>query len=165
MLSIQTERIERGHSQVTSVNEHFPIDGIERLVLLISRLAFWRDHSFKQEELYLYYRTLNKLIGRVIEQLTSIGNSSLNEIFDEKFALEKLLMLYQELQINTGSKMVGILKNNSALLNRLNKAAAEISLQAVQTQTLSKLNKNEIITSKLFIMLNHELQGKNRGDV
>jgi monovalent cation:H+ antiporter, CPA1 family len=89
MLSIHTERIERGHSQVSSANEHFPIDAVERLVLLISRLAFWRDHSFKPEELYLYYRTLNKLIGRFIEQLTPIGNSSLSEMFDDKSALEK----------------------------------------------------------------------------
>jgi CPA1 family monovalent cation:H+ antiporter len=163
MLSIQTERIERGHSQVASANEHFPIDGIERLVLLISRLAFWRDHSFKPDELYLYYRTLNKLIGRVIEQLTSIDNSSLSEMFDDKSALEKLLTLYQALHVNTEIKMEGILKKNSTLLNRLNKDAAEISLQAVQTQTLTKLNKNEIITDKLFIMLNHELQKKNRG--
>ena len=165
MLSIQTERIERGHSQVASANEHFPIDGIERLVLLISRLAFWRDHSFKPEELYLYYRTLNKLIGRVIEQLTSIGNSSLSEIFDDKSALEKLLTLYQALHVNTEIKMEGILKKNSTLLNRLNQNAAEISLLAVQTQTLTKLNKNEIITDKLFIMLNHELQKKIGDDV
>ena len=47
----------------------------------------------------------------------------------------------------------------------LNKDAAEISLQAVQTQTLTKLNKDEIITDKLFIMLNHELQEKNRDDI
>ncbi len=160
MLSIQTERIERGHSQVSSANEHFPIDGIERLVLLISRLAFWRDHSFKPEELYLYYRTLNNLIGRVLEHLTSLDNSSLNEIFDDKSALEKLLSLYQELHINTERKMEGILKKNSALLNRLNKHTAEISLQAEQAQVLSELHKNEIITSKLFIILNHELQQK-----
>lgn len=165
MLSIQTERIERGHSQVSSANEHFTIDGIERLVLQISRLAFWRDHSFKPEELYLYYRTLNKLIGRVIEQLTSIDNSSLSEMFDDKSALEKLLTLYQALNVNTEIKMEGILKKNSTLLNRLNKNAAEISLQAAQTQTLTKLNKDEIITDKLFIMLKHELQEKNRGDV
>ena len=93
------------HKPKASANEHFPIDGIERLVLLISRLAFWRDHSFKPEELYLYYRTLNKLIGRVIEQLTSIDNFSLSEMFDDKSALEKLLTLYQVLHVNTEIKM------------------------------------------------------------
>ncbi|MGZ8192206.1 MAG: cation:proton antiporter [Methylobacter sp.] len=165
MLSIQTERIERGHMQVASPNEHFPIDGMERLVLLISRLAFWRDHSFKSEDLYLYYRTLNKLIERVIEELTSLNDFSLSEVFADKSALDKLLTLYQELHSNTESKMEGILKKNSALLNRLNKDTAEVSLYAVQTQTLSELYKNEIITSKLYIMLDHELQKKNQSKV
>lgn len=164
MLSIQTERIERGQTQVSSPNEHFPIDGMERLVLLVSRLAFWRDHSFKPEELYLYYRTLNKLIGRVIEQLTRLSNSSLNEIFDDKSALEKLIKLYKALHINTERKMKGILKNNFALLNRLNNDTAEVALHAVQMQTLSELHKNEIITNKLYIMLHHELQENKPGN-
>ncbi|CAA9889355.1 Sodium:proton exchanger [Candidatus Methylobacter favarea] len=165
MLSIQTERIERGHAQVTSPNEHFPIDGMERLVLLISRLAFWRDHSFKSEELYLYYRTLNKLIERVIERLTSLNDFSLSEIFADKSALDKLLTLYQELHGNTESRMEGILKKNYALLNRLNKGTAEVSLHALQTQTLNELYKNEIISSKLFIRLDHELQERNSSKV
>ena len=89
----------------------------------------------------------------------------MSEIFDDKSALEKLLKLYQALHVNTEIKMEGILKKNSTLLNGLNKDAAEISLLAVQTQTLTKLNKNEIITDKLFIMLNHELQKKIGDDV
>ncbi|MGR8979131.1 MAG: cation:proton antiporter domain-containing protein [Gammaproteobacteria bacterium] len=161
MLSIQTERIERGHVQVASANEHFPIDGMERLVLLVSRLAFWRDHKFKAEELYLYYRTLNKLIGKVLEQLNCLNSSSLSEIFDDKTALEKLIALYQALHVNTERKMEGILKKNSDSLNRLNKDTTEVSLYAVQVETLNELHKNEIITSKLYIMLNRELHGKD----
>lgn len=64
------------------------------------------------------------------------------------------------MQINTASRMAGILKKNSALLNRLNESMAEVSLHAVQSQTLADLHKNEIITNKLFIMLNHELEDK-----
>ncbi|MGR9088448.1 MAG: cation:proton antiporter [Gammaproteobacteria bacterium] len=89
MLSIQTERIERGQPQVLSPKEHFPIDDMERLVLLFSRLAFWRNHAFKPEELYHYYRTLNKLISLVIEQLTSLSISSQKAIFDDRSALEE----------------------------------------------------------------------------
>lgn len=161
MLSIQTERIERGHVQVVSANEHFPIDGMERLVLLISRLAFWRDHKFKAEELYLYYRTLNKLIGKVLEQLTSLNTTRSSEIFDDKTALENLITLYRALHINTERKMEGILKKNSASLNRLNKDTTEVSVNAVQVETLNELHKNEIITSKLYIMLNRELHGQD----
>jgi CPA1 family monovalent cation:H+ antiporter len=160
MLSIQTERVERGQLQVVSASEHFPIDGMERLVLLFSRLAFWRDHRFKPEELYLYYRTLNNLIGKVIENLTELQDSARNEIFDDKSALEKILALYQKLHINTERRMAGILKENSALLNQLNENMAEVSLHAVQSQTLADLYKNEIITGKLYIMLNHELEEK-----
>jgi CPA1 family monovalent cation:H+ antiporter len=160
MLSIQTERVERGQLQVVSASEHFPIDGMERLVLFFSRLAFWRDHRFKPEELYLYYRTLNNLIGKVIENLTELQDSARNEIFDDKSALEKILALYQKLHINTERRMAGILKENSALLNQLNENMAEVSLHAVQSQTLADLYKNEIITGKLYIMLNHELEEK-----
>jgi CPA1 family monovalent cation:H+ antiporter len=164
MLSIQTERVERGQLQIVSVSEHFPIDGMERLVLLFSRLAFWRDHHFKPEELYLYYRTLNSLVGKVIENLTELEDSARNEIFDDKSALEKILALYQKLHINTERRMAGILEENSALLNQLNENMAEVSLHAVQSQTLAELHKNEIITGKLFIMLSHELEEKMRGD-
>jgi hypothetical protein len=37
---------------------------------------------------------------------------------------------------------------------------AEVSLHAVQSQTLANLHKNEFITSKLFIMLSHEMEEK-----
>ncbi|MDI1231692.1 MAG: sodium:proton antiporter [Methylobacter sp.] len=164
MLSIQTDRVGRGHKQVKSVNEHFPIDTLERFVLLVSRLAFWQDHSFKAEELYLYYRTLNKIIAKVIESLDEIGNSGLSDVFDDRIALVKLQALYQGLNVNTRKKMENLIRNNTELLNQLNQKAAEKSLNAVQLETLVKLHKNEIITSKLFIMLNHEHTEQKNAD-
>jgi CPA1 family monovalent cation:H+ antiporter len=160
MLTIQTERIERGQAQVNSASEHFPIDDMERMVLLFSRLAFWRDHAFKPEELYLYYRTLNKLINLVIERLNLLKNSSQTSIFNDISALESVLKLYHELHINTERRMASLLKKNSAVLNRLNRDTAELSLTALQLEVLNKLNKNEIITNKLFIILNRELEEK-----
>lgn len=162
MLSIQTERVERGHPQVKSVNEHFPIDAMERFVLLVSRLAFWRNHNFAPADLYVYYRTLNTIIGKVVEALTSIEDSSLSDVFDDQSALMKLQTLYRELHVNTRHKMDNLIKNNSELLNLLNQKTAEQALQAVQQETLSKLHKNEIITGKLFIMLRRELTAQNR---
>ncbi len=164
MLSIQTERVGRGHKQVNSVNEHFPIDTLERFVLLVSRLIFWRDHSFKPEELYLYYRTLNKIIGKVNDALDSVGNSGLSDVFDDHIAMVKLQALYGDLQINTRQKMDSLIKDNADLLDQLNQNAAEKSLDAVQLETLGKLHKSEIITSKLFIMLNHEHAEHKKAD-
>ncbi|MGR9072001.1 MAG: cation:proton antiporter [Gammaproteobacteria bacterium] len=162
MLSIQTERIERGKPQIKSIDEHFPIDGMERLVLFFSRAAFWRDHSFKPDELYLYYRTLDKLIERVIEELTTADKSRSNEIFDDKSAMDKLLALYANLRSNTRRKMDSLIRKNFDLLNRLNHETAIHELHAAQMETLIALHKNEIITSKLFIMLKNELQKNKR---
>ncbi|PPD35638.1 MAG: sodium:proton exchanger [Methylomonas sp.] len=157
MLSIQTERIKQGQPQVTSANEHFPIDGFEQLALLFSRLAFWRKHAFKVSELYLYERTLNKIIHRVIAELQSPENSSVRDIFDDSNALEKILSLYKDLESNTRHKMQTLIKENSDLLNSLNASAAKTSVNAIQIETLNKLYKNEVITNKLFIMLRNEL--------
>ncbi|WP_020565170.1 cation:proton antiporter [Methylosarcina fibrata] len=162
MLSIQTERIERGQRQVHSAGEHFPIDGMERFVLLFSRLAFWRDHVFNPEELYHYYRTLNRLTSLVIEELAALGHSDQSAVFDDLRALEKILKLYRDLQANTERRMASLLKKNAIILNRLNRDAAEVSLHALQMEVLSKLNKNEIITDKLFIILKRELEEKSR---
>lgn len=160
MLSIQTERIERGNVQVNSAEEHFPIDGLERFVLMMSRLAFWRDHTFKDENLYLYYRTLNRLLTCVIEQFSSVATSSSNEIFDDKLTLERLLAMYKELLANTQHKMAGLINKNAHLLHQLNLSSATISLHAVQLEALDNLHKNEIISDKLYIMLHHEILNK-----
>lgn len=162
MLSIQTERIKRGQQQVKSVDEHFPIDTLERFVLLISRLAFWRDHSFAAEELYRYYRALNKISSKVVNELKTMEDSSLKEIFDDKSALDKIVTLYQDFQANTENKMQAIIHQNAELLNHLNEATTKQSLSVVKQDTLEKLYKNEIITSKLYIMLRHELEQSER---
>ncbi|MDD2761911.1 MAG: sodium:proton antiporter, partial [Methylomonas sp.] len=158
MLSIQTERIKRGQQQVTSINEHFPIDSLEKFVLSISRIAFWRDHSFAAEELYRYYRALTKLCGKVVNELKAVENSSLSEVFDDQTAMDKILTLYKAMQENAQQKMQAVIHQNSELLTRVNEASANQSLAIVKQDALDKLHKNEIITSKLYIMLRHELE-------
>ncbi|QPK64340.1 sodium:proton antiporter [Methylomonas sp. LL1] len=163
MLSIESERVKRNQPQLISASEHFPIDILERFVLRISRLAFWRDHAFKPDELYLYYRALNKIINKVLDTLHTISDTTLNEVFDDNTALAKLIALYQELHANTEHRMQTIIKQNTDLLNHLNETTAIQTLHAAQMETLDRLHKNEIITRKLYIMLRNELeQGKSR---
>ena len=89
-------------------------------------------------------------------------NSSLSEVFDDKTALDKLVTLYKNIQANAQEKMQAVIHENAELLTRLNEATASQSLAVIKQDTLDKLHKNEIITSKLYIMLRHELeQDKN----
>ena len=162
MLSIQTERIKRGQQQVSSVNEHFPIDSLEKFVLWVTRIAFWRKHVVPAAELYCYYRALIKISGKVVKELKAVEDSSLSEVFDDKTALDKLLALYQDIQANAMEKMQAVIHENSELLTQLNETTANQSLAVVKKDTLDKLHKNEIITSKLYIMLRHELEESKR---
>ena len=162
MLSIQTERIKRGQQQVSSVNEHFPIDSLEKFVLLVTRITFWRKHTVPAAELYCYYRALSKISSKVVKELKAVEDSSLSEVFDDQTALDKLLALYQEIQANAEEKMQSVLHENAEILAQLNEATASQSLAVVKKDTLDKLHKNEIITSKLYIMLRHELEENKR---
>lgn len=158
MLSIQTERIKRGQQQVASVNEHFPIDSLEKFVLLVTRITFWRKHRVPADELYRYYRALSKISGKVVKELKAVEDSSLSEVFDDQTALEKLLSLYKDIQANAEEKMQAVIHENAELLTQLNEATANQSLAVIKRNTLNKLHKNEIITNKLYIMLRHELE-------
>jgi len=162
MLSIQTERIKRGQQQVSSVNEHFPIDSLEKLVLLVTRITFWRKHTVPAAELYCYYRALSKISSKVVKELKAVEDSSLSEVFDDQSALDKLLALYQDIQANAEEKMQSVLRENAEILAQLNEATASQSLAVVKKDALDKLHKNEIITSKLYIMLRHELAENKR---
>jgi CPA1 family monovalent cation:H+ antiporter len=53
--------------------------------------------------------------------------------------------------------MESLVRKHAFLLTHLNEAAAESAMQSVQTETLENLHRNEIITNKLYIMLQHEL--------
>lgn len=158
MLSIQTDRVRQGHAQVKSINEHFPIDTLERLVLSLNRMFFWRDHRFKPEDLYRYYRALHKLNVKVITELSILENSSLSGIFDDKAAVEKTLALYRALEASSMEKMQALIQENETLLNRLNETTANQAISVVQAETLDKLHKNDIITNKLYIMLRTEME-------
>ncbi|MGR9101443.1 MAG: cation:proton antiporter, partial [Gammaproteobacteria bacterium] len=98
---------------------------------------------------------------RVIEELTTADKSRSNEIFDDKSAVDKLLALYANLRSNTRRKMDSLIRKNFDLLNRLNHETAIHELHSAQMETLIALHKNEIITSKLFIMLKNELQKRS----
>ncbi|WP_150050672.1 MULTISPECIES: cation:proton antiporter [Methylomonas] len=158
MLSIQTERIKRGQQQVHSIDENFPIDSLDRFVSIVSHLVFWRDYQVKPEEIYRYYRALKKISNEVLKELDAVENSSLREVFDDKAALENLRNLFRAIRDNTHEKMEAVIRENEEILSRLNEATTLQSLSVLREETLEKLHKNEIITSKLYILLKHELE-------
>ena len=158
MLDIQMERVEKGRSQLTALDERFPVDGFERFINGIRRLLLLSPAHLEPQELYIYYRTQYKMLETVIARLEGLGNTSLIEVFDDKDALDKIIGLYETLALNTKQKLDEMIASNYELLNTFNAISGQKELDAQQLETLDKLSKNEIITSKLYIMLHKELQ-------
>lgn len=160
LLDIQMERVERGRSQLTTLQEKFPVDSIERFINAIRRLLFMPSPNLQPQELYIYYRTQYKMLEMVISRLEGLNDTSLVEVFDDKEALNKTIELYKALAENTKNNLDQMLENNYELLTNFNAISGEKTLAAKELETLDRLSKNEIITSKLYIMLHNELRKK-----
>ncbi|PKM10073.1 MAG: sodium:proton exchanger [Gammaproteobacteria bacterium HGW-Gammaproteobacteria-3] len=158
MLDIQMERVEEGRSQLKALDEKFPVDGFEKFINGVRRLLFLPSPNLEPQDLYIYYRTQYKMLETVVARLESLGNTSLIEVFDDKATVNKIIGLYKNLAKNTKDKLDGMLASNYELLDNFNALSGQKTLDAKQLEILNTLSKNEIISSKLYIMLHKELQ-------
>ncbi|WAK01421.1 cation:proton antiporter [Methylobacter sp. YRD-M1] len=157
ILEIQVERVEHGKQQLTSLNEHFSDWIYTRLINGMRRAFFLPPKAPDPEEIYLYYRTQYKLISKVIRELSKLEHSHLSEIFDDKQAIDNVLLVYRALQARTEEHMGEQIKSSQALLDQLNQQSAEKVLHTLQGDVLKQLHDDEIITPKLYISLSKEL--------
>ena len=156
ILETQTERVEQDKPQVGSLNTYFD-NWINKFSHILHRLLFLPFNINETQEHYLYYRTQNKLISKVLEELVLIKNSALIEIFDDPIAVENATNIYQKLKNKNIQQMKHELLSNKALLDDLNLQSAEALLNMTKMDTLKELHANEIISSKLFILLKKEV--------
>jgi CPA1 family monovalent cation:H+ antiporter len=157
ILETQTERVEQDRPQLESLNVYFD-NWINKFDRLIHRVLFLPANLHESQELYLYYRTQHKLISKVLEELELIKNSPLIEIFDDPHALQNATNIYQYLKNKTVQQMKHELLSNKDLLDNLNAQSATALLNITKIDTLKELHKNEIISSKLFILLKKEIE-------
>jgi len=155
ILETQTERIERDDQKLTSLNK-YSISRPGRFVKFIFQLLFRASRNDPQEP-FLYYRTQYQLINKVLDELYVMKDSHLIEIFDDQKALQSVIAIYQDLRQTTEQYMQHEIKANQELLDQLNEQSAKALLRNVQEDTLKELHDNKIITNKLYIVLNNEL--------
>ncbi len=160
LLDIQMKRVEKGHSQLQSINEKFPVDITERFINFIRRILFLPSPALDPQDLYVYYQIQYKLVKDAIKRLKSIEKTSLSEIFDDKEALNDTIELYEKIAENTKKNLDLMIEENYELVNEYNKKQSDVILLRKEIETLRYLSKNEIITPKLTIMLKNELEEK-----
>jgi len=156
ILETQTERVEQDSDTLKSLNAYFTTwMGI--LNNAFRKLFFLSDKKADPRELYLYYQTQYHLITKVLEEMHQLQDSHLCEIFDDQKAINSVITIYQDLKTATEQQMQNELDSNKDMLDHLNEQSAINLLQTVQTATLKELHKGEIITNKLHVILNKEL--------
>ncbi len=152
IIETQTERVEQDHSKLKSLNKYLSNWGG-----LFNGRFFRSSPKIDHAELYLYYRTQFILISKVLEELHGLKKSHLSEIFDDSDAIHNVIVIYKELKKVTEKQMLHEIESNQEMLDQLNEQSAIDLLQTVQTDTLNELHDNEIITNKLYVILNKEL--------
>ena len=156
ILETQTERVEQDSSKLKSLNTYLS-SWAGFFSSVFRKLFFLPDRKENPRELYLYYQTQYLLISKVLEEMHHLKNSHLSEIFDDPEAIHQVIVIYQQLKKVTEQKMLHEIESNKEMLEQLNEESAINLLQTVQMRTLKELHKKEIITNKLHVILNKEL--------
>lgn len=157
-LETQITRIKQEKKQQFAPKEYFIEPLHIRLINFVRKLFSLPPKSADLEEVYLYYRAQYKLISKVLHELSVLENSHLVEVFSNKQAIKHIYGVYQNLQANTEAYMKREITSNQVLLDQLNQQAAKNLLHDLQNDTLKELYKNEIIDTKLYILLKKELK-------
>jgi CPA1 family monovalent cation:H+ antiporter len=156
ILETQTERVEQDRPKLKSLNTYF-YSRIGRFKNFLRRMLFLPENQNESQEQYLYYRTLYRLICKVLDELAIMENSPLIEIFDEPKALRNVVKIYQELKSRTVLQMQHEIHSNRDLLDDMNEQSAKSLLDITYTDALEELHENEIISSKLYVLLKEEM--------
>lgn len=157
-LETQIARVKQEKKQQFAPKEYFIEPLHIRLINIVRKLFTLPPKPPDLEEVYLYYRAQYKLISKVIHELSVLENSHLIEVFSDKHAIKHIYTVYQNLQANTEAHMKKEIISNQVLLDRLNEQAAKNLLHDTQNDTMKELYENEIIDTKLYILLKKELQ-------
>lgn len=159
ILGTQTERVEQDQEKLESLNAYL-YSWLGRFNNFCRRLFFLPEKLSDTQELGLYYRTQYKLINKVLDELDSMADSPLIEIFDDPKALQNVKNIYQFLKNKTVLQMEHEIQSNKDLLDDLNEKSAKALLQITKTDTLKELHAHEIISSKLYVLLKNEINEK-----
>lgn len=156
ILETQTENVEQDHPKLKSLNAYIT-SWAGKLLNFLQRLTSLKSKALSEpEELFLYYRTQYRLLNKVLEELSILQNSPLFEVFDDPKAINNVIKIYQDLIHHTMQQMQKHIQSNQALLDELNERSANKLLLANKNDKLSELWGNEVITTKLYIMLHKE---------
>jgi CPA1 family monovalent cation:H+ antiporter len=160
-LTVQTERVEAGETQLQSLDEEFAPDWFERLASLAK---YWRmKAASKEEEIrerYMYYRAQEIIARKVVKELLRFRQRALIQSDAYVLALTRVTEQYQLFWRDAQGRVEGIAKEHPEEVGRINDQFGSHSLTKALEEGLLELTRKGMLPHKIAIALEDELESK-----
>lgn len=154
-LDAQLRMLEAGQKEVHKTMSFWPKSWKQKIWFYF---VYGRNIRKSPESMYMYYRALRIISKKVLDELTSISEQSHIKDFDRKHTFEYLISIYEDFFKQSSAKMNKVFKNNDQLTNKLDVQFAHKEIWDVEDKLIKKLLDREMITPKLFLILEDEIK-------
>ncbi len=156
-LDIQLDRVEKGDTQVQSVDEEFPTDWFEQLASGMRKLLWLRQGKNDQlQERYMYYRAQEILSRKVMKEFLKFKSHQAFAAPAYDALLEKVIVSYREFHNDAHRRKESLVSEHRELLIALDETFGKESLRKALSQGLSELTRKNMLPSKLTILLEED---------
>ena len=113
------------------------------------------------KHLFTYYRALRIISIKVLEELNEISKDNHLKDFDKKEVFNDIINNYENFLKQSTKKMKQILNNNKRASYKLDENFAQMGIHTIEEKIISDLNKKEMITPKLNLLLREQILDEN----
>jgi monovalent cation:H+ antiporter, CPA1 family len=156
-LQLQLESVETGN---LAPNMSMHTDGkdiFEVMASFVRRTFTTETEKVRIDNLYMYYRAQTIISRKVLKELEAIDKPSAEHIFSAE-ALSHVLELYTTFKNQSEKKMNDLAAAHPDQHRELSQKLAVYGTHKIEENVLTELYERQLITPKLYIALQEELQ-------
>ncbi len=160
-LSVQSERVEAGETQLQSLDESFKSDWFEQLALF--GRSWWNPVPSKEKivrEQYMYYRAQEIIARKVVKELLRFKERLLIQSNGYVVVLDQIIEQYRLFQTDAQERAECLAGKHSAQIEQINDQFGTRSLVKALEEGLGELTRKGMLPHKLAIALEDEFEKK-----
>ncbi len=157
-MDLQLDLIEKGKTKVHKTYSFLPKKFWDRFWF---RIMYGQPVKKDASSLYTYYRALRIISKKVLDELETISSLSHIKDFDRKQTFDYISSIYEGFLRNSTMKMNKVYKANKMLTSQLDVSFANKEIHDIEDKVIAKLLEKDMITPKLFVLLENEIQREN----
>jgi len=155
-LQLQLEAIESGNLSPDMSLHSDGRDILERLFSTLESLLRPTTPLTHFQNKYQYYRAQAIISRKVVKEITSMSGTSASTIFTSE-AVTHVQDLYTTFKTQSLKKLTALAATNPTEATRLAYTLAQHAVHTIEQTMLEKINRQQLITPKLFVTLRDEV--------